>query len=292
MLQEKFYTCKYDRAFKEIMLNENNKVILKKLLEQILKVEIKEIEFKPTELNTGNIGVKRKTLDVLLLTNIGKIGIEINGFRKNYVRPRNMAYICDIYAHHTLVGETYDEETQIIQINFSYELNKEEKEAYRIYKIQDKDLKQFVKNFIIYEINMDYYKEIWYHGDEEEIEKNKYIIMLNLEREDLKEISKQDKVAKKYMEELEKLNKQPAFRQYMTAEEDARKIYNTEMKYARETGFKQGIEQGLEQGIEQGIEKGIEQIIKNMLSNKMTPEDISAVTNVSIEVINKINSSM
>lgn len=125
MSQEKFYTCKYDRAFKEIMLNEKNKEVLKKLLEQILKVEIKEIEFKPTELNTGNLEVKRKTLDVLLTTNVGKIGIEVNGFRKDYVRPRNMAYICDVYAHHTLVGETYNEDTKIIQINFSYELSKD-----------------------------------------------------------------------------------------------------------------------------------------------------------------------
>ena len=34
---KKYYTCKYDRPFKEIMLKESNKDILKKLLEHILK---------------------------------------------------------------------------------------------------------------------------------------------------------------------------------------------------------------------------------------------------------------
>ena len=47
---KKYYTCKYDRPFKEIMLKESNKDILKKLLEHILKEEIKEIIILPTEI--------------------------------------------------------------------------------------------------------------------------------------------------------------------------------------------------------------------------------------------------
>lgn len=87
---------------------------------------------------------------------------------------------------------------------------------------------------------MDYYKEMWHHGDKEEIEENKYIIMLNLEEKELEEISKEDKVAERYMEELVNLNKDPEFREYLTAEEDARKIRNTEIEWA----VKRGIEQG------------------------------------------------
>ena len=43
-----FYTCKYDRPFKEIFLNEQNKHLLKGLLETILKTEIDKIELKPS----------------------------------------------------------------------------------------------------------------------------------------------------------------------------------------------------------------------------------------------------
>ena len=39
-----FYTCKYDKAFKEIMMKEENFNILKKVLETILKVRIQEIK--------------------------------------------------------------------------------------------------------------------------------------------------------------------------------------------------------------------------------------------------------
>ena len=140
MVKEKFYTCKYDRPFKEIMLKKQNKDILKSLLEKILKVEINKIDINNIERNTGNLEIKRKNLDALLTTSIGKIGIEVNALNKPYVKPRNMAYICDIYASHTLVGEEYDEETKIIQINFSYGLKEDYK--YTTYKIQNNNKKE------------------------------------------------------------------------------------------------------------------------------------------------------
>ena len=36
----KFYTCRNDRAFKEVFLNPNNSDLLKALLEFILKIKI------------------------------------------------------------------------------------------------------------------------------------------------------------------------------------------------------------------------------------------------------------
>ena len=162
---EKYYTCKYDRPFKEIMLNENNKDILKELLVLILKVNINEIEVKNVERNTRNLKTKRKTYDILLKTEIGKIEIEVNSSIKKYVRPRNMAYISDMYANHTLVGNEYDEHTLILQINLSYglEKNKWNNVSSRMYQMQDIYGDKYVKNLKIYEINMDYYLDLWYN---------------------------------------------------------------------------------------------------------------------------------
>ena len=130
------------------------------MLENILKLEIKEIEINNQERNTGNIKIRRKHLDALLTTNEGKIEIEVNTSNEKYVHPRNMAYISDIYASHTLVGEEYNEDTKIIQINLSYKI-KDEK-GYRIYKVRDKEGKEYVKNLIIYELNMQYYMDLCY----------------------------------------------------------------------------------------------------------------------------------
>ena len=108
---QKYYTCKYDRAFKEVMLKEQNKNILQSLLELILKVKINEIDIRNIERNSGNLHLKRKYFDCLLKTDVGNIGIEINSNAlEEYVRPRNMAYISDMYASHTLIGKEYNED--------------------------------------------------------------------------------------------------------------------------------------------------------------------------------------
>ena len=52
----------------------------------------------------------------------------------------------------------------------------------KIYKIMNKKGELYVKNFIIYEINMDYYEKIWYSKNEDEIKKNQYMIMLDLDK--------------------------------------------------------------------------------------------------------------
>ena len=277
MIEEKFYTCKYDKPFKEIMLKEENKDVLKKLLENILKIKIKEIEINNQERNTGNIKIRRKHLHALLTTNEGKIEIEVNTSNEKYVHPRNMAYISDIYASHTLVGEEYNEDTKIIQINLSYKI-KDEK-GYRIYKVRDKEGKEYVKNLIIYELNMQYYMDLWYNKKEEEIEENKYIIMLDLKKEELKKLSKEDKVVSKYMEELDRLNSNPKFREYMSAEEDARKIYNSEIREATE--------KGLEQGLEIGKKENQIDIAKNLIKMGLTLEQIMEATGLTEEEINK-----
>lgn len=236
--KEKYYTCKYDRAFKEVIVTEEDTEILKCLLESILKVEINKIKIKNNERNVGNIKVKRKIVDAILSTNIGIIEIEVNSCIKKYTRARNMAYLADIYASDTLKGEDYKEEKKYIQINLTYEM-KEEK-GRRIYRVMDEEGKAYVSNLIIYEINMEYYKNIWYNKDEKGIEENKYIIMLDLEREELKKLSLKDKVVEKYMEKLDEVNFDYEFKEYMSAEEDARKIQNTMLYNSRKEGKLQG----------------------------------------------------
>ena len=160
--EKTFYTCKDDRAFKEFFMNEKNKDILVGLLECILKVKIKEIEYLNLERNSDNVHVMRKHLDLNLETDIGRLEIEVNASHAKYVKARNTAYLCDIYSHYVEKGDKYDEETLIIQINFSYGLPDDGKYV-RKYTISDETGKQFVKNFIIYDINMSKYEKMWYN---------------------------------------------------------------------------------------------------------------------------------
>ena len=144
----------------------------------------------------------------------------------------------------------------------------------------------YVKNFIIYEINMDYYDKIWYSKNEEEIKKNLYMIMLDLDKKELKNMPK-DKIVDKYITNVTIVNDDPEFQKYMSEEEDKKKIQNSLLSEAKE----ECISQGISQGYTSGINDGIKQTAKNLLSMNMPIEDISKATGLSVEEINKLRNN-
>ena len=154
----------------------------------------------------------------------------------------------------------------------------------KIYKIMNEKGELYVKNFIIYEINMDYYDKIWYSKNEDEIKKNQYMIMLDLDKKELKSMPK-DKIVDKYITNVTIVNDDPEFQKYMSEEEDKKKIQNSLLSEAKESGYISGISDGISEGENK---KSIE-IAKNLLSMNMPLEDISKATGLSIEEINKIN---
>ena len=283
---EAFYTCRNDRAFKEVFLNPNNSDLLKALLEFILKIKIDKLEIKKTELLSGNVNIKDKRVDAIVHTGNKKIEIEINSQNKDYLHTRSTAYICNIYQSNASVGDTYNEDTDIIQVNLTWGLGRNNDEM-KIYKIMNEKGELYVKNFVIYEINMDYYDKIWYSKNEEEIKKNQYMIMLDLDKKELENMPK-DKIVDKYITNVTIVNDDPEFQKYMSEEEDKRKIQNSLLSEAKEEGISQGYTSGINDGISKGENKKSIEIAKNMLKKNMSIEDISDITGLSIEEINKL----
>ena len=281
-----FYTCRNDRAFKEVFLKPDNSDLLKALLEFILKIKIDKLEIKKTELLSGNVNVKDKRVDAIVHTGNKKIEIEINSQNKDYLHTRSTAYICNIYQSNASVGDTYNEDTDIIQVNLTWGLGRNNDEM-KIYKIMNEKGELYVKNFIIYEINMDYYDKIWYSKNEEEIKKNQYMIMLDLDKKELENMPK-DKIVDKYITNVTIVNDNPEFQKYMSEEEDKKKIQNSLLSEAKEEGISQGYTSGINDGISKGENKKSIEIAKNMLKKNMSIEDISDITGLSIEEINKL----
>ena len=110
---------------------------------------------------------------------------------------------------------------------------------------------------------MEKLKKIWYDKNELEIEKNKYLLMLDMEIKDIKKLSKY-KVVREYMEKIEKLNNDPMFINWITKEKDEQMIKNTQLYNATQNGLNLGIEQ-----------RNIE-IAKNLLEQNI---DISVIMN-------------
>ena len=241
-------------------MKEKNKDILIAVLESILNIKIKEIKFLNLEKNNGNVYVRRKHFDLHVKTDKENIHIEVNNYLEDYVRPRNMAFICNTYSREVLRGEEYDENIDFIQINLTYNMINKYKEKnkfhddkpLRIYEFRDETGKKYVNNFIIYEYNMDYYLNLWYSKNEELIEKYKYLIMLDLKPNELNILSKKEENSLK-------------------------------SQYKRE-----GLEEGIEQGIEQGTRLAKLEDAKNLKQNGVDIEIISKSTGLTIEEINKL----
>ena len=278
---KKFYSCRYDRTFKEVFLNPKNEDLLKALLEDILKVKIEIKKILPTELIVGNNIIKSKRVDALILATNKKIEIEINASINEYVYIRNTAYICNIYSTNALVGDSYNQDIDIIQINLTWGLDYEESK--REFRIIDKNGNVYVKNLLIMEINMEYYKKIWYSKDEKKIKENELLVMLDLNEGELKKMPKSDKISEKYIESVTIVNNDPFFQEYMSHEEDQRKMQNSLIREAEDSGYEKGIKLG-----EEKLEKEKIDIAKRLLNMYMNKEDIIKAMGLTLEEINKI----
>ena len=145
--------------------------------------------------------------------------------------------------------------------------------------MRDEKGKEYIKNCIIYEINMDKYKELLYNNNKEGIEKNKYLLMLDMGLEELEKY-KTDRVIKEYMEKMERLNQNPMFINWITKEKDEQMILNTRLSDAEE--------RGMNRGINQGIEKANLEMAKKMIAEKVDINIISKVTGLTIQEINSL----
>ena len=229
----------------------------------------------------GNNIIKSKRVDALILTTNKKIEIEINASINEYVYIRNTAYICNIYSTNALVGESYNQDIDIIQINLTWGLDYEESK--REFRIIDKNGNVYVKNLLIMEINMEYYKKIWYSKDEKKIKENELLVMLDLNEGELKKMPKSDKISEKYVESVTIVNNDPFFQEYMSHEEDQRKMQNSLIREAEDSGYEKGIKLG-----EEKLEKEKIDIAKRLLNMYMNKEDIIKATGLTPEEINKI----
>ena len=146
--------------------------------------------------------------------------------------------------------------------------------------MRDIDGRTYLDNFILYNVNMDNYTNKINELDTKELKDDIILIMLAQDRDILIKLAKKYKVVAKYMKEVDEVNKDPEFREYMSKEEDDMKIRNSLIKEATENGFNKGIEQGIEQ-------RNIE-IVNNLLNTNMSISEISKIVNLPEEEIIKI----
>ncbi len=283
----KFYTAKYDRVFKTIFCNEDNPHLMKELLERLLHLKITELSFLSNELTLESINERSKTVDVLVKTDNKYIHIEINSSNPNYLHQRNFIYFSSIFSKKTKKDTDFDLETEFIHIDFTYGLSKKYPTE-GIYYLMNKEGLMYIEKFKIIEYNMDKIMQYWYTLDKENITKYKHLIMLDLDKENLKTLSKGDAFIMNYEKDVTTLNEKETFQSAMTYEEDQLLIMNTEKKISYQEGLIQGQKEGQKEGLQQGLKTAKTDLAKIMLQNNEPVEKIVKYTGLSIEEIKNI----
>ena len=287
---DEFYLACNDKCFKCIFQNPQNQYLLGLLIESVTGCKYRNMNYSNVEKNI-NVYIKRKYLDMNLDSKDAIVNIEMNRFNRNYIRPRNTSFICDCYSNNVLTNGKYTEDKDVIQINFSYGINGNVPiKKYMILNTNRNDQKPRVKNFKIYEVNMDYIMKYWYNRNKQEVNINKIIEYrcLNLnELEELYEITKDERI-RDFMKELEKVNTLPAFRQFITEEQDKEFILNSVRHEGEKIGEARGQRIGEARGEKKGALKSKFETAKNMLRDKVNINTISKYTGLTLSQIKKI----
>ena len=257
---QKYYTSKSDLVFKTVMMDMPE--LLGKIIEVITEEKVNNIEILNSELPIASIEVKSHRLDIIVQSENKIIDLEMNNKMKEYTRFRNYLYLMDKANNMVMRGKSYSKllDKNFILINLIYgekPKTKRKDEIIEIYKIQNKK-RIYIDNIKIIDVNLDLLKYIWYDLEEKEQEKYKYLYMLDLQKEELKEFSKGDKEMEDYKNKLDKLNKNTEFRDRISAEEDALYCYNSDIELAEEKGISIGKDEAKLEDAKNFLKLGVE----------------------------------
>ena len=275
--------------FKAVFCTPGNEKILKEFVERILKRKFKTFKIISPELTKNNIYEKGKYLDVLIKTDNLFVNIEINSHNYNGLSERNFSYIALVYASHIKVGEEYNNDLDFIQINLTVGLGTSQPEISVNSVINKETLKLKVRNLDIYDVNLDKINSRCYNEDDE----YNFLKMITAPKEELEFLAeKGDNLMKKIKDEVNRVNDENYFANFISVEEDERKIRNTYyangVEEGEARGEKRGEIRGEIRGEKRGKEKALLETAKNLLKYGMPINDIVKNTGLSKQKIKSL----
>ena len=279
--------------FKAVLCTPGNEQILKEFIERILKRKFKTFKIISPELTKNNIYEKGKYLDVLIKTDNLFVNIEVNSHNYNGLSERNFSYIALVYASHIKVGEEYNNDLDFIQINLTVGLGTKMPEISISKVINKETLKLKVRNLEIYDVNLDKINSRCYNEDDE----YNFLKMMTASKEELEFLAeKGDNFMKKIKDEVNRINDENYFANFISVEEDERKIRNTYYANGVEEGEARGEargkrlgeKRGEKLGEKRGKENALIEIAKNLLKVGDSIQKISEVTGLSKEKIKSL----
>ena len=265
--------------------------ILKPLLEYILEKEIVELEILNPNLVQDYFKVRGQRLDVLVKTKEDIINVEINSNYNEEILIRNLHYIFKLASENTKRGNKYKIDNKIVQINLNFSNSKYEKCEYLLYdKRNELILTDYIK---IYNIGIDKYIKNYYNNGKKFTKGEDLIIMLDLDKKELEELSEKSDIVDNFKEDVIKANEDEFVVEWISKEEEQKQyeevMYEKGLNQGLNRGKQQGLLEGIEQGIEQGFKKGVKKTninnARKMLELNMDLDMISKITGLTKEEI-------
>lgn len=280
-MNNKFYTSRYDRLFKKIFFKEEDHDLLEELIKEITNLVIFVEKIVNCELPITDIFEKEKRVDGIIDTTKERIHIEINSDTKDYYRMRNFLYFVAIMLEDIKRGKNYNPKKKYIHISldFSDKNNLQNITKYRCYDVINKVAT--VKNITLYYVNVSRIKRIC--KENKDLQKEYALLYaLDLGKEELMEFAERtdNKMVKKYKDEITKLNDDTIVIKSLTYEEDREMLMNAIKKDYLEEGRELGVKEGHELGIKEGQNQNKLETAKKLLEMLMPIKDIMKVTNL------------
>ena len=113
--------------------------------------------------------------------------------------------------------------------------------------------------------------------------------MLDMDKENLFELSQTDKLAKKYYDKLMELNTNQEFVQLLSNDEEYEIYVKSEISEACGYAHKEGIKEGIDIDIKEGSKESKLEIARTMLKKNMDINLIAEITNLTVEEIKTLN---
>ena len=274
---KKFYTAKKDIVFKTIFLDKNDYTLMEALLSNVLNEKVKIIEIYNNELGVKDAYERTKRVDALIKINNKMVHLELNSDFNISIKYRNYIFFEAFHSNEVRKSDKYDYQKLYYHIDLSFKLGSNHKPI-DIYTLNNHEGFEYIENVKYYVVNMDLIKKFWYDKNVKEIEKYKYLIMVDLLKEDLENYASyvKDNLVNEYKERIIKMNEIFSFDNFISPEKDEQMLFNTRLMEHEEIG----------------MEKGKAEIVKNMLKDNEPIEKIMKYTGLTKKEIAKIQKEL
>lgn len=168
----KFPLMCYDVIFKSVFLNNEN--ILAKMISDITNIDYKILEnnitLEANELLISKKNEKAKRCDfVVRLDKDYILNLELNRQSHTGLIIRNLSYVFNLFSTHTKIGDEYNENLVVMQININCFDNQNNKALSRYHIKEDYYNNIYSNNLLLYDLNVVNCSKLYYNYNNKKI---------------------------------------------------------------------------------------------------------------------------